>query len=198
MFIYDKAIRLLDSRITLDSPRRSEICCISHAHADHARKHGFVYATAPTLALMKSRLGSVQSQAADFGEKHLVDGYQISFHAAGHVMGSAQILIERDGHGLLYSGDFNAVATEVTEKLEIVACDTLIMECTFGHPRFVFPPRAELVERLCEWIAQTLQQGKVPVVFAYSLGKSQQAIRILSDNGFVVCAHETVAKLAGV
>ncbi|MGH7451323.1 MAG: MBL fold metallo-hydrolase, partial [bacterium] len=100
MFIYDKSIRLLDSTLTLDARNYSEACCISHAHTDHIRSHRRVFATSPTIEFMKRRLRKVQATAFNFNEPFDFDGYRITFLPAGHILGSAQILVERDGQRL--------------------------------------------------------------------------------------------------
>ncbi len=193
MFSYDQAIRLLDSRLTFDARRRSEICCISHAHMDHIRLHDFVYATAPTLAFMQARLGKkVRGHALPFNQPFEVEGYRISFHPAGHILGSAQIMAEREGRSLLYTGDFKMEESATAEPLQLQPCDLLIMECTFGRPHYKFPPRAELAMRLCEWVNQALREGRVPIIHAYALGKAQEAMKILADNGFKLLAHHTI------
>ncbi len=193
MFVYDKAIRLLHSKVTFDAQRRSEICCISHAHSDHIRLHDLVYATAPTLAFMQARLGKkLRAQIVTFDQPIALDGYRISFHPAGHIFGSAQILAEREDQRLLYTGDFKLEESTTVEAFQWQPCDLLIMECTFGRPQYRFPPRVELVERLCEWAAKTLRGNSVPVIHAYALGKAQEAMKILADRGFAIIAHRAV------
>lgn len=198
MFICDKTIRLLNSRVTFDAASRQELCCVSHAHADHARPHQLTYATPATAALMQARLGRLRIESAPFGHPIEIDQYRISFHPAGHILGSAQILAEHQGQRLLYTGDFNLQESATAEKLEIVSADILIMECTYGHPRYQFPARAELIDRLCGWIHAALKNGRIPVVIGYALGKSQEAMKILADNGFQLCAHGTIMKLVRV
>ncbi len=198
MFTYDKSIRLHDSTLTLDARRYSEACCISHAHTDHIRTHRRVFATPPTVDFMKRRVRQVQATAVNFNEPFVFEGYQITFVPAGHILGSAQILVERNGQRLLYSGDFKMGASATAEPLQIVACDILIMECTFGHPRFQFPPREKIIARMCEWAAAALRDGATPTVFAYALGKSQEAMKIFSENGFALSVHPSILRLAKV
>jgi len=198
LFTYDKSIRLLDSTLTLDARQYSEACCISHAHTDHIRTHRRVFATPPTIEFMKRRVRQVKATAVNFNEPFDFEGYQITFFPAGHILGSAQILAERGGQRLLYSGDFKIGESATAEALQIAACDVLIMECTFGHPRFQFPPREKIIARLCEWAAAALHHGATPTVFAYALGKSQEVMKILSDNGFALCVHPAILRLAKV
>jgi Cft2 family RNA processing exonuclease len=198
LFIYDKSIRLLDSLLTLDARNYSEACCISHAHTDHIRTHRRVFATPPTIAFMKRRLRNVHATAIRFNEPFDFDGYRIIFLPAGHILGSAQILVEREGQRLLYSGDFKLGESATAEAWQPAACDILIMECTFGHPRFQFPPREKIIARLCEWAHAALRQDETPTIFAYALGKSQEAMKILSDNGFALSVHPAILRLAKV
>ncbi len=198
MFTYDKSIRLLDSTLTLDARQYSEACCISHAHTDHIRSHRQVFATPATIAFMKRRLRNVRATPVEFNAPFEFDRYRLTFLPAGHILGSAQILAERDGQRLLYSGDFKIGESATAEALQIAACDVLIMECTFGYPRFQFPPREKIVARICEWAAAALRHGATPAVFAYALGKSQEVMKILSDNGFALCVHPAILRLAKV
>jgi Cft2 family RNA processing exonuclease len=147
---------------------------------------------------MKKRLRNVRATAVNFNEPFDFDGYRITFLPAGHILGSAQILVERDGQRLLYSGDFKLGQSATAEELRFAACDLLIMECTFGHPRYQFPPREEMVARVCDWAHATLRNGEVPIIFAYALGKSQEAMKILSDNGFALSIHPAILRLAKV
>jgi Cft2 family RNA processing exonuclease len=198
LFIYDKSIRLLDSTLTFDARNYSEACCISHAHTDHIHSHRRVFATSPTIEFMKRRLRNVHATAVNFNEPFDFDGYGITFLPAGHILGSAQILAERDGQRLLYSGDFKLGESATAEELQVAPCDSLIMESTFGHPRFQFPPRQEIIARVCEWAQTTLRNGEVPIIFVYVLGKSQEIMKILSDNGFALSVHHSILRLAKI
>jgi putative mRNA 3-end processing factor len=198
LFSYDKSIRLLDSQLTLDARSYSEACCISHAHTDHIRTHRQLFATPATIEFMKRRVRNVRATATHFNAPFDFEGYRITFLPAGHILGSAQILVERDSQRLLYSGDFKLGSSATSEELQAAACDVLIMECTFGHPRYQFPSRETMITRLCEWAHATLQQGETPTIFAYPLGKSQEVMKILSDNGFALCAHHTILRLAKI
>ncbi|MDZ7302315.1 MAG: MBL fold metallo-hydrolase [candidate division KSB1 bacterium] len=201
MFTYDKSIRLLDSMLTLDARNYSEACCVSHAHTDHIRSHRRVFATPPTIEFMKRRLRNVHATAANFNEPFEFDGYRLTFLPAGHILGSAQILAERGDRRLLYSGDFKLGKSATSEELQFASsalAEVLIMECTFGHPRYQFPPRQEIIDRLCDWTHTTLRNGAVPVIFAYALGKSQEVMKILADHGFALCVHPAILRLAKI
>lgn len=198
MFTYDKGIRITGSTLTLDAHVHSEACCVTHAHMDHLRSHRRIFATPATIGFIKRRLGKIHATVVDFHEPFEFEGSTVTFLPAGHILGSAQILVERDGRRLLYSGDFKTGVSATAEPLSYASCDVLIMECTFGNPRYRFPAREEIVQRLCEWAAQALDEGNVPIVYGYTLGKAQEAMKILADNGFALCAHTSIMRLLEV
>jgi putative mRNA 3-end processing factor len=122
----------------------------------------------------------------------------VTLYPAGHILGSAQILIEHDGRRLLYSGDFCPEKTSAAEEIEIPRADTLIMECTYGLPEHKFPPRESVVESLIAFAQKALDDGRTPVCLAYALGKGQEVLRILSTNGFDVAVEAETYRLAKV
>jgi putative mRNA 3-end processing factor len=195
MFTYDKGIRITGSSLTLDARVHSEACCITHAHMDHLRSHRHIFATPITIDFIKRRMGKIHATAINFHEPFEYEGLRVTFLPAGHILGSAQVLVEREDKRLLYSGDFKTGVSATAEPIAYASCDELIMECTFGNPRYRFPPREEIVQRLCEWAAQTLDEGNAPVVYGYTLGKAQEAMKILADNGFALCAHGSIMRL---
>src|SRR6201989_401217 len=98
---------------------------------------------------------------------------------ARHCLGSAQVLVEAEGERLVYTGDVKLRANVTAEQAVIVPCDTLVMESTFGDPQYRFPPDVATYERLYAACGRALSDGAVPVVLAYALGKSQEALELL-------------------
>ncbi len=124
----------------IDPLRPVEKALITHGHSDHARPgHGMVLATQETLDLMRLRYGddfAGSTQAVRYGETLGLDGVAVSFHPAGHVLGSAQILVARDGLRIVASGDYKDVADPTCAPFELLRCDVFITEATFGLPVF--------------------------------------------------------------
>ena len=198
MFTYRHGIKLNGLDLWLDATRIVETAFVSHGHADHIKKHRHTFATPATASFVRRRLGARKITEVPFGEPVEIDDVRLRFFPAGHILGSAQIMAERDGQRLLYTGDFNTRKSATAESLEYPACDLLIMECTFGYPKYTFPSRTELVDRLCNFAKSTLNRGEIPLVFGYALGKAQEAMKILADNGFRLCVHGSVLYLAEV
>jgi putative mRNA 3-end processing factor len=158
---------------------------ITHGHSDHARPgHGRVLATRETLDLMRLRYGddfAGSTQAVGYGETLALDGVSVSFHPAGHVLGSAQILVERNGLRIVASGDYKDVADPTCAPFELVRCEVFITEATFGLPVFRHgDPQAE-TQKLLRSVA--LFPERAHLVGAYSLGKAQRMIALIREAG---------------
>jgi len=159
---------------------------ITHAHTDHARAgHDAVLATPETLDLMRLRYGENFAgavQSARYAEPLYLDGVTVSFHPAGHVLGSAQILIQAGGLRAVASGDYKDVADPTCRPFAPVRCDLFITEATFGLPVFRHgDPQAE-IDKLGRSVA--LFAERAHIVGAYSLGKAQRVIALLRAAGY--------------
>jgi putative mRNA 3-end processing factor len=187
------ALRLTRSALWLDSQSKQPLAFVSHAHGDHIARHGRVIATEATVLLMRQRLGrSFDALRVPFGQAFDLGSLRLSLHPAGHIFGSAQLLAERDGRKVLYTGDLGLSPSFTAEPAEVQRCDVLVMEATFGHPRYRLPPRLEALQRVEEFVRRTVALGLRPVLLAYSLGKAQEVIRFLSAQGYALRADEVV------
>jgi putative mRNA 3-end processing factor len=159
---------------------------ITHGHSDHARAgHAKVLATRETLDIMGLRYGegfAGEMQAVRPGETLLIDGVAVTFHPAGHVLGSAQICVEHGGLRIVASGDYKRRPDPTCAGFEPIRCDVFITEATFGLPVFRHPPDAEEIGRLLKSAAQFPQRSHL--IGAYALGKAQRVIRLLRDFGY--------------
>ncbi|PZR18498.1 MAG: MBL fold metallo-hydrolase [Archangium gephyra] len=181
-----------------DARTRSPVAFVSHAHSDHIARHDRVIATAETLALMQHRLGQLEATTPlAYGERLELGGLQLECFSAGHVFGSAQVRVTRgDGHRVVYTGDVSLEPALTAAPAPVLDCETLIIESTFGHPKYRFPPRAQLYDQVADWARRQLAQGIRPILLAYSLGKSQETVRQLAARGLPVRAHPTVHDVA--
>jgi putative mRNA 3-end processing factor len=159
---------------------------ITHGHSDHARAgHGAVLATQETLDLMCLRYGDAfagSTQAVKYGEPLELNGTRVSFHPAGHVLGSAQIRVECRGLRVVASGDYKDVADPTCAPFELVPCDVFITEATFGLPVFRHPDAGREISRLLHSVA--LFPERAHLIGAYSLGKAQRIMAMLRLAGY--------------
>jgi putative mRNA 3-end processing factor len=108
------------------------------------------------------------------------------------VLGSAQIRVTRDGISLGYSGDLCTQPTDAAEPAEVMPCDVLVLESTFGLPRYVFPPKAEVLAAIRRFVDDALSDGATPVLLGYALGKAQEILKHLAERGYRCRAHPLV------
>ena len=155
---------------------------VTHGHADHARGgHGAVWATAPTLAIMGVRYGPQQGNPAAYGEQLRFGDVGVRFVPAGHVLGSAQIVLTHRDETVVVSGDYKRRADPTCDPFEPVACDVFITEATFGLPVFRHPETGDEIDKIVAAIRAN--PDRCVLVGAYALGKAQRVIRELRDRG---------------
>jgi putative mRNA 3-end processing factor len=170
----------------IDPTRPVAKALITHGHSDHARAgHGAVLATQETLDIMRLRYGdgfAGTTQSVRYGETLDLDGVRVSFHPAGHVLGSAQIRVEKNGLRLVASGDYKDVPDPTCAPFETVQCDVFITEATFGLPVFRHHDAAGEIGKLLHSVA--LFPERAHLVGAYSLGKAQRVMAMLRAAGY--------------
>ncbi len=183
----------------IDPTRVVERALITHAHSDHARAgHGAVLATQETLDMMRLRYGenfAGATQAIRYGESLSLGGVTVTFHPAGHVLGSAQIAVQADGLRIVASGDYKNVADPTCTPFELVPCDVFITEATFALPVFRHGDPDGEIAKLLNSVA--LFPERAHLVGAYSLGKAQRVIALLRKAGYAapIYLHGAMEKL---
>ncbi len=177
-------LRKIDTYIDPLIPRERAI--ITHGHADHARPgHKKVLATPDTIAIMKTRYGpdcAGTFQPVSFGERVDIDGVSITLYPAGHILGSAQVLIESGGQRVVVTGDYKRLPDTTAQPFQLIRCDLLVTEATFGLPVFQHPHPADEIARLLKSIAD--HPSRAHLIGAYALGKAQRIIALLRQAGY--------------
>jgi putative mRNA 3-end processing factor len=170
----------------IDPVRPVERALITHGHSDHARAgHGAVLATQETLDIMRLRYGenfAGATQAIRYGEEIRLGGVTVSFHPAGHVLGSAQIAVGSGPIRIVASGDYKDARDPTCAPFETVACDVFITEATFGLPVFRHGDAGDEVKKLLASVR--LFPERAHLVGAYSLGKAQRVIALIREAGY--------------
>ena len=193
----ENALRVEAIDLWIDSMRARERCYVSHGHSDHAREHGVVVATPGTAGLCRVRFRRrVEFEERAYNEPWDERDHRLTLFSAGHVLGSSQLLVEGERGRFVYTGDFSLAPSFTAEPAEVKRCDVVLMECTFGRPHYVFPPRDEVAEEIARFARLALETDAVPVFFAYSLGKAQEAMAILGSAGIPIAVHSAVAAIS--
>ena len=182
MFHFDNGLFLTRASLAVDVRRRQPRSFVSHAHTDHIARHELALATPTTCRLYQHRLGAHHRvREMPFGEPLDFGSLRLTALPAGHCLGSAMLLADDGDSSLLYTGDFKLGPSATAEPAELPHADVLVMESTFGLPRYRMPPRDTVIDQLLSIVHAALADGKTPVIHAYPLGKSQEVTKILTD-----------------
>jgi putative mRNA 3-end processing factor len=166
---------------------------ITHAHGDHARFGSKSYLSHHhTKPLLRARLGEGNYESVEWGETINMNGVKVSFHPAGHMIGSSQVRLEYNGEVWVFSGDYKTENDGLSGAFEPIRCDTFITESTFGLPIYKWKPQAEIFSNIKSWVLKNKEQGKASIMLAYSLGKAQRILQPLSEVTDIIYAHGAV------
>jgi putative mRNA 3-end processing factor len=154
---------------------------VTHAHADHARPGSGTYLCAEAgRALLERRLGREATvRGVPYGDRIRLGDTIVSFHPAGHILGSAQVRVEADGEVWVVTGDFKRQPDPTCAPLEPVLCDVLITEATFALPIYCWPDAERVASDIFRWWQSNRDAGRASVLFCYALGKAQRVLALL-------------------
>jgi putative mRNA 3-end processing factor len=165
----------------IDPSRAVDHAVITHSHSDHARRGSKqYYCVASGQHLLRERVGKkILISTHHYGEQFDLNGVKVSFHPAGHILGSSQVRMEFGGEVWVASGDYKRDPDPTCEPFEVVPCDVFVTEATFGTPGFTWDKEADIAHEIYEWWARNSEKGVNSVLFAYSLGKAQRVLGLL-------------------
>lgn len=195
MFHFDRGLWITSLGLAVDIPRQQKLGFVSHAHSDHAARHELAFCTSATAELLEARYGKFRHKSIDCGSCIDWGGTTLEVHPAGHMLGSAMLKARLGEESLLYTGDFRLGESLTAGKALPPRADVLIMECTFGEPKYVFPDRQEAIATLLGIIRTIRGAGKVAHVHAYAMGKAQEMVKILTGQGFRVAVDRATGAI---
>ncbi len=198
MLSFADGVHIAGMDLRLDPRRPHARAIVTHAHSDHVGRHERWVTSPGTAVLCARRWNARDLEVHDFHAPWREGDATVTLLPAGHILGSAMVLVERTGLRVLYTGDFRLRPSATAETCRPVAADVLVMECTFGEPRYRFPDRAAVLDEVCDFIEETLAHDAVPVLLAYSLGKAQEVARVMGERGYAVALHASAWEMLEV
>ncbi|MFT5943320.1 MAG: putative mRNA 3-end processing factor [Sediminicola sp.] len=194
-----KGIYCSIAKVYLDPWKPVDYAIISHGHADHSRYGHKKYITHHyNVPIIKHRLGDIVVSGKNWGEPFLINNVKFSLHPAGHIIGSSQIRVEHKGEVWVFTGDYKTEDDGISTPYEVVKCNTLITECTFGLPAFKWTPQHEVFKDINNWWASNREEGKTSVLFGYSLGKAQRLLKYLDTDIGNIYTHAAIENMTEV
>jgi putative mRNA 3-end processing factor len=181
----------------VDPWRPVDRAVITHAHGDHARPGSAAYLAAkPGVPVLQTRLGpDAAIEALAYGETRTLGTVKVSLHPAGHVLGSAQVRIERAGEVWVVSGDYKLDPDPTCAPFEPVRCHAFISESTFGLPVYRWRTHAEIFGGIDRWWAANARDGRASVLFGYAFGKAQRILASVDASIGPIVVHGAVEAL---
>lgn len=194
--VWDRGVSVPAHGLWLDPQTIRDRAVVTHAHADHARRHRHAVMTAETLALLPENRRPRGATVVALGEPHAAGVATLTLHDAGHMLGSALVLVEHAGHRILYTGDLKLRRGRSRQNTAIPRADVLVIESTYGLPGFRFPDPDWVVEELAFWCGRLIASGVVPVLLAHAAGKCQELMLALARYGFGFALEERCVPFA--
>lgn len=170
-----------------------KVAIITHAHSDHLCVGSKLYFTHHlTKPFLEARIGIQNIRTASWGESFFINGVKVSLYPAGHIIGSSQIKIEKNGEVWVVSGDYKIENDGISGKFEPVKCHYFITESTFGLPIFKWVNQDKIYSDIISWVNENKAKNKTSILLGYSLGKAQRILNALAPLNERVFVHGAV------
>jgi len=199
----ERGLFLPQVNLWMDPQRPQKRALVTHAHFDHLAPHEEILASPPTARLLKARTPKgTKIREIPFGRPFsLGNGAVLKLTPAGHILGSAMAWVERtkpSRTSLLYTGDFKLREGGSSETCRPLRADVLVTETTYGLPRYLFPPSEKVMKDILAFCRGAVEDGEVPVLLGYSLGKSQELLAGLAKAGLPILLHPSVHRMTEI
>ncbi len=190
-----KGIYCPEGDFYIDPSSKVDRSIVTHAHSDHTRRGSKEYFCAkPGKDLVKYRIGNKPKiNAVPYRKEISFNNVKVSFHPAGHILGSSQIRVESGREVWVVSGDYKRDHDPSCHAFEVVPCDVFITEATFAHPKYVWQDTSQVVNQITRWIEENKKNNIASILFSYSLGKSQRLLGELRNLKEKIYIHPLIS-----
>lgn len=186
-------IRLSGTNIYFDSKRAVPLSFVTSGNVVKLPRSEKIVATPETIKLLGNKTKGMTVLSSPYGKTFTLGLYSIELIPSGRMLGSAQVVVEKDGERLLYAGSFKLKASPTARHAELRGCDTLVVNCAYGTPKPVFPEPEAVMRSLLEFVNEVFFEGKTPVILVNSPGKAQDVAIFLAGRNVRLSLHPSVA-----
>ena len=192
----NKGIYCKQGDFYIDPWRPVNLAVTTHGHADHVKWGNNAYLCHTlTKPILDQRLGEgLKIETLSYGKQITINGVNVSFFPAGHVIGSSQVRLEYRGEICVISGDYKTGDDGISTAFEPVKCHSFVSESTFGLPIYKWQPQHIIFDQIRNWVSGNHDRNKTSVLVAYSLGKAQRLIKGLAGYNDIY-VHNSIANL---
>lgn len=184
----------------IDPWKPVENALITHGHSDHARWGMKKYLCQnDSVEILKTRLGKdINIQGISYKKPITINGVKVSYHPAGHILGSSQIRVEYKGEVAVVSGDYKIQPDSTCANFEMVKCNTFVTESTFALPIYNWENEEKIFESINKWWQSNAEEGVASIIYGYALGKSQRILSILDSSIGPIYTHGAVENITEI
>lgn len=187
-------IKLSGTDIYFDSKRAVPLSFVSSANFKSLPGSEKIIATPETIKLLGKKIKGSAVLSSPYGRPFTLGSYSIELIPSGQMLGAAQAVVEKDGKRIVYAGGFKLKNTATAGYAELRRCHTLIVDCAYGAPKFIFPPPETVMESIFEFINRTLFEDNIPVILTDPVGKAQDLIIFLGQREIEMSLHPAMVK----
>ena len=187
-------IKLSGTDIYFDSKRAVPLSFVSSANVERLPRSEKIIATPETIKLLGKKIKGSAVLSSPYGKTFTLGSYTIELIPSGQMLGAAQVVVEKDGQRIVYAGGFKLKNTGTAGYAELRRCDTLIVDCAYGAPKFIFPPPEAVMESIFEFINRTFFEDSIPVILINPMGKAQDLIIFLGVREVEMSLHPAMSK----
>ena len=187
-------IKLSGTDIHFDSKRAVPLSFVTSANFSRLPRSEKIIATPETVKLLGKKTRGSAVLSSPYGKPFTLGSYSIELIPSGQMLGAAQVVVEKDGKRMVYAGGFKLKNTPTAGYAELRRCDTLVVDCAYGAPKFIFPPPEVVMESIFEFVNRTLFEDAVPVILVNPVGKAQDLAIFLGERDVEMSLHPAVAR----
>jgi len=194
MIEYDGGVHLRGTDLWFDSTKKAHFSFVSNANVPGFMPHEKIIATPETIKLSGKKVKNSIVLPCPFNHPFSLGKVKVELIPAGYILGSSQVVVDKDGKRIIYAGDFKLRPSITAQPIEIKRSDILIMKCIYGLPKYMFSTTENVMESVADFVDDCISTGFTPILLVDVIGKAQDLTKLLGDMGYKLSLHRSIYK----